>query len=84
MPSRPHRVHRPRRAAALAAAALVLVPLLGVSASADTSGAVAPFVDCVTTDPTTGQITAYFGYASSFAATRRYTIRIAPAPRGHW
>jgi Putative Ig domain len=61
----PRPTKRTGRIAALTAGSLVIVPLLGMSASADSSGTVTPFVDCVTTNPTTGEITAYFGYSNT-------------------
>jgi len=66
MPPRLIRTSRHGRIAALATGALVIVPILGASASADTAGAVTPFLDCVSQDPATGDYTAYFGYNSSF------------------
>lgn len=60
--NRPHRANHHGRIAALAAGALVIVPMLGASASADTPGAVTPFLDCVALNPVTGDYTAYFGY----------------------
>ena len=66
--NRPVLATRRGRIAVLATGTLVIAPLLGVSASADTPGAVTPFLDCVALNPVTGDYTAYFGYDNTLAS----------------
>lgn len=42
--------------------------LIGAPASADSTGALTPFVDCISTNAQTGDITAYYGYRNTLSA----------------
>ena len=68
---------RPRRRARTVAVAAVLVGgavLVGDPASAAGTGALTPYLDCVSTNAQTGQVTAYFGYDNTFANAMDYAV----------
>ncbi len=55
----------PARIARVLLLAIVPAGLLAGAAPADAAGSLAPFVDCITQDPGSGLVTAYFGYANT-------------------
>lgn len=54
----------------LAPVVLGAAVLVGAPASAAGTGAVTPFLDCVTVDPQSGDVTAYFGYRNTMASAQ--------------
>jgi Putative Ig domain len=68
---------RPRRRVRAAAVAAVVVGgavLIGDPASAAANGALTPYLNCVTTDAQTGDVTAYFGYDNTLGSAEDFAV----------